>query len=439
MARTPTPATSNPQSNLWPAAAVELRPLAELRANPRNARKHPEGQIVKLQGLMREYGWAQPVLVDEKGELIAGHGRVLAAGRLAEEGLEAFRLAPTMVARGWTEKQKRAFALADNKVALLSTWDNDVLSAELGYLQGAGLDVKGLGFSEAELFRALGNQAQDPNPTFDPTAGPAVTALGDVWVLGNHRIVCGDSTNPKVVEAVLAGAKPHLMVTDPPYGVKYDPKSRASCRAAGKVLNDDKADWTRAWQLFPGAVAYVWHSGVHASVVQESLRRAEFEIRAQIIWAKSSPILSRGHYHWAHEPLWYAVRPGGKSHWQGDRKQSTVWEIDVVTNDTGHGTQKPLECMVRPIINSSAKGDLVYEPFSGSGTTLIACEQFERRCLAVELEPAYVDVAIRRWQDLAKAQARLESTGQSWEEVAAERHRETPMAKPPRARKEKAA
>lgn len=429
MARTPTPPTSKTSSNPWPAAAVELRPVSELRANPRNARKHPEAQIRKLMGLMGEYGWAQPVLVDEKGELIAGHGRVLAAGRLAEAGNEAFLQAPVMVARGWTEKQKRAFALADNKVALLSTWDNDILSAELGYLQGAGLDVKGLGFSEAELFRALGNQAAEPKPTFDPTAGPVVTREGDLWLLGSHRIVCGDSTNPKVVEAALAGAKPHLMVTDPPYGVQYNPKSRSTGRAAGKVLNDDKADWTRAWQLFPGAVAYVWHSGVHASVVQESLRRAEFEIRAQIIWAKSSPILSRGHYHWAHEPLWYAVRPGGKSHWQGDRKQSTVWEIDVVTNDTGHGTQKPLECMVRPIINSSQKGDLVYEPFSGSGTTLIACEQFERRCIAVELEPAYVDVAIRRWQDLTKGQARLESTGQAFDEVAAARHAEAAPAR----------
>lgn len=424
MARTPkTTVPSKPQAgHPWPAAQIEMRPISQLRPNPRNARKHPPGQITKLRGLMLEFGWASAVLVDERGELIAGHGRVLAAGGLVEEGHEQFKEAPTMVARGWSEKQKRAYALADNRIALASTWDNDLLSSEMGFLSGAGVDMGGLGFTEAELFRALGSQAQEPPKGFDPTDGPAVTQLGDVWILGRHRIACGDSTNPQHVEALLAGAKPTLMVTDPPYGVNYNAAHRASGRATGKVKNDDQADWSKAWALFPGAVAYVWHAGLTSSVVHGSLERCEFEIRAQIIWSKSSPILSRGHYHWAHECCWYAVRPGGKSAWQGDRKQSTVWEIDVITNDTGHSTQKPIECMLRPILNSSAKGDAVYEPFSGSGTTLLACEQFDRRCFALELEPAYVDIAIRRWQDQAKGEAILESTGRTWSEMAAERH-----------------
>ena len=440
MAHTPKqPSTSKTQAApAWPAAAIEMRPITQLRPNPRNARKHPPGQITKLRALMLEFGWAQAVLVDERGELIAGHGRVLAAGGLVEEGHKQFEQAPTMVARGWTEKQKRAYALADNRIALASTWDNDLLSSEIGYLNGAGVDMGGLGFTEAELFRALGSQAQEPPKGFDPTAGEAVTRLGDVWILGRHRIGCGDSTNPKTVEGLLAGAKPALMVTDPPYGVKYDPKHRATARATGKVKNDDQADWSKAWALFPGAVAYVWHPGLHSSVVQASLERCDFEIRAQIIWSKSSPILSRGHYHWAHEPCWYAVRPGGKSGWQGDRKQSTVWEIDVVTNDTGHSTQKPLECMLRPILNSSAKGDAVYEPFSGSGTTLLACEQFDRVCFALELEPGYVDVAIRRWQDQSKGEAILEATGRTWSETAADRHVES-VAMPKRAPRRKAA
>jgi DNA modification methylase len=216
------------------------------------------------------------------------------------------------------------------------------------------------------------------------------------------------------------------MVTDPPYGVKYDPKWRAEAGVnknkakLGEVLNDDRADWREAWELFPGDVAYVWHAGLFAKIVQESLEAVGFEVRSQIVWAKDRFALSRGHYHWQHEPCWYAVR--GKAHWSGDRSQATLWEIKSRDdNGVGHGTQKPVECMRRPIENNSEPGDAVYEPFSGSGTTIIAGEMTGRRVFAIELNPAYVDVAVRRWQTFTGNAAVLEGSGGVFADVAAER------------------
>ncbi len=214
------------------------------------------------------------------------------------------------------------------------------------------------------------------------------------------------------------------MVTDPPYGVEYDPSWRNAAGAAktkrtGKVLNDDRADWREAWTLFPGDVAYVWHGALHAATVAESLTAAGFAIRSQIIWAKDRLVLSRGDYHWQHEPCWYAVRAKGKGHWAGDRKQTTLWQIANRDQDaeTVHGTQKPAECMRRPILNNSSPGQAVYEPFMGSGTTLIAAETTGRVCFGVELNPAYVDVAIERWQALTGKEAVLIPTGQCFAEV----------------------
>jgi DNA modification methylase len=227
------------------------------------------------------------------------------------------------------------------------------------------------------------------------------------------------------------------MVTDPPYGVGYDPKWRLDAgvnkpwqkTAGGTVLNDDKADWTEAWALFPGDVAYVWHGGLHAATVQTSLQTAGFTVRAQIIWAKNSLVMGRGHYHWQHEPCWYAVRDKGTGHWAGDRKQSTIWQIanmhrtqgKVDDGKTVHGTQKPVECMRRPIENNSSAGQAVYEPFSGSGTTIIAGEMTGRSVHAIELNPAYVDVAVKRWQDFTGQTATLEAAGQTFADVCEQR------------------
>ncbi len=264
----------------------------------------------------------------------------------------------------------------------------------------------------------------DPDEVPDVPETP-VTKLGDVWLLGDHRIVCGDSTDAATVGMCLNGEKPHLMVTDPPYGVEYDASWREkaginmSTAAIGKVMNDDNPDWTAAWALFPGDVAYVWHAGL----VGASLEATGFSIKSQIVWAKQQMVISRGDYHWQHEPCWYVVKKGGNGHWCGGRDKTTVWNIKA-REDKGHGhsTQKPVECMKRPIENNSKPSDRVYEPFSDSGTTIIAGEMTGRKVHSVELSPAYVDVAVKRWQEFTGKTATRESDGLTFAEASERTH-----------------
>ncbi|MFZ6762225.1 site-specific DNA-methyltransferase [Pseudoroseomonas sp. WGS1072] len=411
----------------WPADQVERWPLTHLTPYARNARTHSDAQVAQIAASIREWGWTVPVLVDESGTIIAGHGRVLAAQRL---GLAEV---PVMVARGWSEAKRRAYVLADNKLALNAGWDEAMLRAELADLAGLGADLSLSGFSAEEVAALTAEDTAgltDPDDVPEAPAAP-VSRLGDVWQLGRHRLVCGDSTGADDVAKALNGVQPHLMVTDPPYGVAYDPAWRnqvglSGTQRTGKVLNDDRADWREAWALFPGAVAYVWHGALHASTVAESLQAAGFQIRAQIIWAKDRLVMSRGHYHWQHEPCWYVVRDGAKGHWSGDRKQTTLWSIPSRDQDaaTIHGTQKPVACMRRPIENNSSAGQAIYEPFCGSGTTLIAAEMTGRSCHALELDPAYVDVAVLRWQAFTGQQALLEGDGRGFAEIASTRRPE---------------
>jgi DNA modification methylase len=410
----------------WPANSVERWPIDKLIPYARNARTHSDEQVSQIAASMREWGWTNPVLVAEDGTIIAGHGRVSAAQRLG------FTEVPVMVARGWTEAQRRAYVIADNKLALNADWDIGMLATELRELDTGEIDLGLLGFDEGELEGLL---TWDPGRSDGLTdadevpevAEAAVSVPGDLWVLGKHRLICGDATSADTVSALLGDVKPHLMVTDPPYGVEYDPawRTRAGVNKntskLGKVVNDDRADWREAWALFPGEVAYVWHAGKFAGEVQRSLEACDFEIRSQIIWAKDRFALSRGHYHWQHEPCWYAVR-GTSASWKGDRSQSTLWQIKSREDaGVGHGTQKPVECMRRPIENNSSPGQAVYEPFSGSGTTIIASEQTGRACYAIELNPLYVDVAVKRWQSFTGEKAKLAATGQTFDEVASGR------------------
>lgn len=426
----------------WPALSIELWPIERLAPYARNARTHSAEQIAQIAAAIAEWGWTNPVLVDEQGNLIAGEARFLAGHKMGVSHV------PVVVARGWTPAQIAAFRIADNKLAELAGWDKLLLGAALNELAGV-FDLNLLGFSPEELaaLTAPGNSGlSDPDDVPETPATP-VSRAGDVWVLGMHRLTCGDATVSADVDRVLAGDRPHLMVTDPPYGVAYDPSWRQAVRPAaetaiGKVLNDDRADWSAAWQLFPGDVAYVWHGGLHAGVVDRSLTSCGFNVRAQIIWVKQRPALSRGHYHWQHEPAFYAVREGaedqwrfGEDHevaayavregrtagWHGGRRQTTVWDIEHAKNDTGHGTQKPVECMKRPIENNSGHGQAVYEPFSGSGTTIIAAEMTGRYCRAIELSPAYVDVGVRRWEQFTGKAAVLEQSGRTFAEVEEER------------------
>jgi DNA modification methylase len=384
--------------------SVEWRAIETVRPYPGNPRIIPETAIDKVAASIREFGWRQPIVVDEGGEILVGHTRRLAAMRLGIAEV------PVHVAVGLSDEQRRAYRLADNRTGEESRWDLKALGLELQGLGDAGFELALLGFDRPELI----SLEPRPEPAADPDDVPPapiepLTQLGDVWILGEHRIICGDSTSRETVDRLLAGDKPRLMVTDPPYGVEYDADwrnrvvrangSKVQARAVGKVLNDDRDDWREAWALFPGSVAYVWHAGSHALEVAVSLQAAGFLIRTQIIWGKNQLVISRGHYHPQHEPCWYAVREGDTAGWTGGRKQSTLWSIaKPQKSETGHSTQKPVECMARPIRNNSRAGDLVYEPFSGSGTTIIACEQERRRCQAIELSPAYVDVAVRRWE-----------------------------------------
>src|SRR4051812_33763506 len=300
-------------------------------------------------GIHQGMGWTNPILVGEDNTLIAGHGRVLAARKLRISEV------PVMVAIGWTEAQKKAYAIADNKLALNAGWDEALLGLEIGELESIGFDIGLLGFTDSEI-AALG--AEDKIGLTDPDDVPEVPAepvslTGDVWLLGKHRLVCGDSTNAPDVKSALGSVKPHLMVTDPPYGVDYDPAWRADAnkwkgskvklgaKAMGRVSNDHLADWTKAWELFPGEVAYVWHGGLRSVEQAQGLEQAGFVIRSQIIWDKTRLVISRGDYHWQHEACWYAVRKGKTGHWNGSRTESTVWAIQKSqASETGHGTAK---------------------------------------------------------------------------------------------------
>lgn len=412
----------------WPADRVERWSIDRLIPWARNSRLHSDAQVAELAASIREWGWTMPVLVDEDGTLIAGHGRILAARQLGIAEI------PTMMARGWTDAQKRAYRVADNKLTENSTWDTDKLRLELGELKLDGFDLSLTGFGDLELGSLLADRTEgltDPDDVPEVPERP-VSQMGDLWLLGRHRLLCGDSTVATDVDRVLGGVEPHLMVTDPPYGVEYDADWRnhafrsdgtpSDGRAIGKVQNDNRADWREAWALFPGDVAYVWHALLRAKQVIESLEACEFSIRSQIIWAKSGHVISRGHYHVQHEPCLYAVRKGRTGHWGGDRSQTTLWKIDKpMKSETGHSTQKPVECMRRPIENNSSTGQAIYEPFSGSGTTIVAAEQTGRICLCLEISPAYVDVGVKRWQDFTGGKATLDGDGRTFADVAAER------------------
>ena len=442
--------------------AVEMRAIDALLPYARNARTHSDAQVAQLAASIVEFGWTNPVLVDGGGTIIAGHGRVLAARKL---GLTEV---PCIVLAHLTDAQRRALVIADNRLALSAGWDDKMLASELIGLRDDGFGLPVLGFDDDEIGRLLAVQTEgltDPDDVPEEQA-EAVSQAGDLWVMGRHRLICGDSTDAGSIAVLLAGVKPKLMVTDPPYGVEYDPQWRIGAgltgkeAAVGKVLNDDKASWRGAYALFPGDIAYVWHASRFASVVEADLHALGFGVRAQIIWAKSVLVISRGAYHWQHEPCWYAVREKNTAAWSGDRKQSTLWRLPLKQSDgvpvealedsgvgaqpiehdgqqgffvrstlwplehrrseTGHGTQKPVEAMRRPMVNHACKAG-VYDPFSGSGTTIIAGEIAGRAVYAVELNPVYVDVAVRRWQQFTGLDAVLEGDGRTFAEVAASR------------------
>jgi DNA modification methylase len=397
---------------------VRLHAVAALIPNARNPRTHSDAQVAQIAASVREFGWTNPLLVDEADTIIAGHGRLLAARQLGMAEVPAITLSYL------SEAQKHALVIADNKLALNAGWDDELLRIELTDLSDLGFDLGLVGFDDLEIADILADRnagLTDPDDVPEAPAEP-VSKPGDVWLLGKHRLVCGDATSDVDVSLCLAGVRPHLMVTDPPYGVDYDPdwRNRADrangkpygASAIGTVVNDKRADWADAWLLFPGDVVYAWHPAGAMQVDHfNALVAAGFEVRMQIIWAKSHFPIGRGNYHVQHEPCWYAVR--NTAHWQGDRKQSTLWQIDKpMKSETGHSAQKPVECMRRPIENNSSPGQAVYDPFVGSGTTIVAAEMTGRACHAIEISPTYVDVSVLRWQAFTGRRATHATTGE---------------------------
>ena len=393
---------NNHETITWQATSIKL---AQLKEYPNNPRKITKEMLDKLASHIKEDGYHQRIIVDNDYTIIGGHQRKKALYMAGyDDDTEIEVLIP---GRKLTQEEIDRLNIRDNLA--FGEYDFEVLAErfDMNELLSFGMEKDMLTpiFDKAILEEVEEEEAIE--------LAEATSKLGDVYLLGSHRLMCGDSTNPQHVEKLIDGAKPILMVTDPPYGVEYDPKWRQQCDlgvgkgSKGKVLNDDRYDWSEAYSLFTGDIAYIWHSASYTHKFAENIESSGFELISLIFWNKQHLVLSRGDYHNKHEPLWYVVRKGQKvrHNWQGKRDQTTVWDIDnnnygakTKEEQTGHGTQKPIECMLRPILNNSAQGESVYDPFGGSGTTLIACERSKRNCYMMELSPAYIDVIIKRWE-----------------------------------------
>jgi DNA modification methylase len=392
---------------------TETVPVSTISPDPSNARKHDQRNLDAIRGSLARFGQQKPIVVDEAGVVVAGNGTLEAAKALGWQSISVVRTK-------LKNADRTAFAIADNRTGELAGWDNDALYRSLKDLEAYGVDLDvDVGFDLKDVHGiegALGlDQAkQDEVP---PVPEDAVTKTGDMIVMGNHRLKCGDATNKGDVAHLLGDAEPFMMVTDPPYGVEYDPNWRNEAaekgqlsyadRRIGVVHNDDNSDWSTAYDLFRGAVAYTWSPGGDPLIAFGlALQKAGFQIRNQIIWVKAHFPISRGHYTYQHEPCWYAVRKGQQAKWVGDGKASTRWDVTLDKNvEGGHSTQKPVECMARPIRNHGNKDDDVYDPFLGSGTTVVAAEQLGRRCFGLEIDPRYCDVIIQRWENLTGGKA----------------------------------
>lgn len=383
--------------------------VGELVKYEANSRTHSDEQIAKIVRSINEFGFTNPLLIDENNVIIAGHGRLAAA---LEAGIPEL---PCIVLEGLSDAQKAALVIADNKIALDAGWDRDILLSQFDFLKQFDYDLTLTGFDLEELCEIFPDEVPEVFCGEDdlPLNTETRSQVGDIWILGDHRLVCGDSTVQTDVDRLLGGQHPNTMVTDPPYGVKLDMSWRDTAKPDGSknnknvVKNDDRADWYDTYVLFPGAIAYVWHASAFTDVVMANLRDAGFECKQQIIWRKNSFVLGRSNYHWQHEPCWYAVKKGNKSNWKGDRKQTTVWDCDAPnrsgsssTDDkTEHPTQKPVELFSKSILHHTNPGEYVYDPFAGSGTLMVACEKTKRRALMMELDPKYCDVIIQRYEN----------------------------------------
>lgn len=405
--------------------AVQLRHIEALIPFARNSRTHSDAQVAQIAASIREFGWTNPVLVDGDSGIIAGHGRVLAARIL---GLTEV---PCIEISDMTDAQKRAYVIADNKLAENAGWDKDLLAIELGELKGEGFDLELIGFDAIELGELMDLDVKPGLTDEDATpevAEDTVSRAGDVWICGDHRVMCGDSTSLTDVERLMDGYKADLIITDPPYNVAYEGGT-----AQKLTIKNDSMSAASFYQFLldaynsmsavakDGAGLYVFHADSEGVSFRRAMVDAGFKLAQCCVWVKQSFVMGRQDYHWQHEPVLYGWKPTGAHRWCSDRKQSTVWSFDRPQRNDVHPTMKPVALIEYPLCNSSRGGDVVLDPFGGSGTTLIACEKNSRSARLMELDPKYCDVIIRRWQDFTGQQAVLVDDGRAFTLMEQER------------------
>lgn len=372
----------------------EIVPVAQIKPDERNARKHSEEQIMELRRSLREFGFVNPLLIDKDKKIIAGHGRLFAA--LAE----GMSVVPCIFVEHLTEAQRRAYMLADNRLAEHATWDVGLLNDELKFLDDLGFDITIAGFELPE------DETDAVDDDYDPVVPEvAKSKVGQIYQLGRHRLMCGDSTEAEHVAQLMNGAQADLLLTDPPYNVDYKGKTKKKLTIENDAQADDvfytflvKAFANAQAHIKPGAVFYIWHADSNGYLFRAAVQEVGLVVRQCLIWVKNSMVMGRQDYQWKHEPCLYGWKEGAGHLWASDRKQTTVLEFDRPTRSKEHPTMKPIPLFDYQMKNNTKGGDIVADLFGGSGTSIIAAEQNGRICYMMEFDPRYVDVIIDRWE-----------------------------------------
>lgn len=380
---------------------MEMVPVKDLIPYINNARTHSPEQITKLRASLREFGFINPVIIDKDKNVIAGHGRIMAA---KEEGIEQV---PCVLVDYLTEAQKKAYILADNRMAMDAGWDEELLRIEIEDLQAESFDVGLTGFDEKELADLFSDntKSEAEDDDFDLSAAlekAAFVEKGDVWQVGRHRLMCGDATNEANVTSLMEGKKANLICTDPPYGVSFKSSDGLTIEN-DSIKGDDfyqflyKAFKNLADNMEKGGAAYIFHADTEGLNFRKAFIDAGFHLAGCCIWVKNSLVLGRSDYQWQHEPVLYGFLQNGKHPWYSDRKQTTIWNFDKPKRNKNHPTSKPLDLLGYPICNSTQQNAIVVDTFGGSGSTLMACEQTGRICYMMELDEKYASVILRRF------------------------------------------
>ena len=401
---------------------IEKIDISVLIPYARNARTHSDEQIAQIAGSIKEFGFNNPVLIDKDNGVIAGHGRLAAARKLGLKEVPCIRL------EHLTETQRKAYILADNRIALNSGWEAELLSLELSELLDGGVNLESLGF-DADEIDALLNKIEPTEGLTDEDATPEVpeepvTKPGDVWILGKHRLMCGDSTSIQALEALCQDQAVDMWLTDPPYNVAYEGKTKDALKIQNDSMDDEqfrqflRDSYVAADAVMkPGAVFYIWHADSEGYNFRGAAQDAGWKVRQCLIWKKQTMVMGRQDYHWKHEPCLYGWKDGAGHLWAADRKQTTILEFDRPSRNAEHPTMKPVALFEYQMLNNTKGGDIVLDSFGGSGTTLIAAEKNGRIARLMELDPKYCDVIVKRWQDFTGKQATLEATGQTYSEL----------------------